>query len=100
MQTTEYEKLVQDRLIPKRYPIEKRKQQYAEFTRVVGTDTKWSLMVGFDHLSAEEMDETMLTIDQLSRCGLGSLTKRQRLLLLKADAHELFQRELGLGSPN
>lgn len=96
MRTPEYDKLVKDGLLPKRYPIEKRMKLYSEFSRVVGTETKWSLMVGFDQLSADEMDEMMLATDQLSRGGLGSLTKRQRQLLLKAEAHELFKRELGL----
>lgn len=96
MRTGAYAKLVADGKRPERHPVEKRKQLYGEFARTLGIEKKWALVLPFDDLSAAEMDDAVAVAAKASSAGLSKLTKRERALLLKAEALDYFKRELGL----
>lgn len=95
IRSPDYPELVRQGKVPLYYPADKRKALYAEFSKITGIKTEWSVVVPFSGLTASEMDLLGKGLPGLKEGGLGRLSKEQRLLLLKAGALEFVSKQLG-----
>ncbi len=94
MQMGVYAKKVADSLAIDRYADVDRKKRYAEFAKYLPDKQSWSLVVPFDELSKDEMDQALAEIAKCEEKGIGSLRADDRKLLLRAGAAQYLRSRL------
>jgi hypothetical protein len=77
-----------------RLPWHRRRELYRQFALLTGSQEPWSLLVPFDDLGGKEMFQALAAVQLGERCGLETLEKGQRDLVLRAGSVDWFGRML------
>jgi hypothetical protein len=94
MRKPEYETLVMQGRVERRFPWHVRQERYRRFAMIVGETRPWSLAVAFDDLNQNDMEDLAAMLTKAETDGFGSLSSENRRLILRAGAVRYFEKQL------